>query len=111
MKRWTIYAICDPRDGSVFYIGQTTLIRRRLATHLGSRKERSWLHIQRLVNQDVIPTFRILAASHDPDEATRLEYQHIADHLARGAKLVNSSEEIGRALAQAAASDTSDPTA
>lgn len=59
-----IYALCDPSDGSVRYIGKANESRKRLATHLRDSRRRvspvnSWL--RKLQNDRQIPILRVIA--------------------------------------------------
>lgn len=80
--RWTVYAICDPRTGLPFYIGQTNDLARRQRQHLENYRPRSYRsqHIKALLDAGLVPTFRTLHTATTKAEALALEAAEIERH-------------------------------
>ena len=97
-----VYGLYDPIDGTLRYIGQTTLsMSRRLCSHL-TRKELSkkrhvtaWLNQLKKENQ--LPSIEKLANAHSREELDSLEVKLIAEAKASGTKLTNHTDG-GRGL-------------
>jgi predicted GIY-YIG superfamily endonuclease len=69
---YQIYSISDPRYNTVFYVGVTHDIRKRIAQHLRS-KTRVGQHIAKLVEVGIVPTWLILEQVERPEEANERE--------------------------------------
>ena len=91
----SIYALCDPRDGDVRYIGKAVDPAKRLRQHLSSfqlsyyRSQKvSW--IKSLLDAGVKPTLTVLEVV-PPDEANAAECRWIEKALNMGARLTNGT--------------------
>lgn len=86
---FVVYALQDPRDLSVRYVGMSAHHRRRIQHHRkdGNIHKRGWLN--ELQREDLWPVVLTLAAVDDRAEAARLEREWIARYRAEGAKLLN----------------------
>lgn len=95
-KPATIYALVDPRDGAVRYVGKAENVAQRLRLHLSeARKPTSQTHKSRwlraLMSADLRPIIRALEvpAGQSWVEAER---RHIGEQKALGAVLLNLTE-------------------
>jgi hypothetical protein len=96
-RRFTVYGLVDPRDGSIRYVGRTGLPpETRLAGHLsslgsqntgGSKKKRAWL--RELIEAGLKPGIRVLEDFAGELEAVDAEGRWIAKGLAEGWPLTN----------------------
>ena len=93
-KVYSIYALVDPRDFSVHYVGQTTDVYRRfeqhLACHDGNAAKDAW--IRELESEQIIPVMKTLEQVSDLKTAKQREahwihqYRHIRMPLANQVK-------------------------
>ena len=88
---YVIYALVDPRNGAVRYIGLSINHRQRLAGHLGRPRNRRlslWLHKLRAVEKK--PRMAIIGFAEDEEEAKEEEHRWIVLYRRSGADLVNA---------------------
>jgi len=92
-----IYALIDPRNGELRYIGKTVrTAHRRLRRHLArcyldeahTHKNR-WL--RKLLSLGLEPSIEVLERCRSEVELSAAEIRHIAEHQAHGARLTNST--------------------
>jgi len=90
-----IYALCDPRDGAVRYVGKTKRLPERMAAHVGQDR-RSQPHsyktrwINALLSADLKPVLMVLEVVPIEDWQSA-ERRWIALHREQGARLVNAT--------------------
>jgi hypothetical protein len=87
-----IYALCDPRDGAIRYVGKANNSKKRLASHLrDARRRNSPVHVwlRKLTGLGLSPELRILALTFDWQTTER---ELIAVLRARGEALLNVAE-------------------
>lgn len=94
---YVVYAIIDPRDCSIFYIGETRNFPRRCEQHLEGNDQLSGLLIQHIKQSGQIPQFAILEQCTSEEAALMAEMFWIETMKARGAKLSNSQAFNGYA--------------
>ncbi len=94
---YVVYAIIDPRDCSIFYIGETGNFSRRCEQHLEGNDQLSGLLIQHIKQSGQIPQFAILEQCSSEEAALMAEMFWIETMKARGAKLSNSQAFNGYA--------------
>src|SRR5437763_1735964 len=90
-----IYALVDPRDGMLRYIGKANDPVRRLAQHIGAvrwriRRTRCAAWVRKLDGFGLTPTMRVLAWV-DGSGWTEAEIAYIAAAKDAGFRLVNNS--------------------
>jgi predicted GIY-YIG superfamily endonuclease/DNA-binding Xre family transcriptional regulator len=86
---WQVYALSDPRDGAMRYVGKSSNPARRLAAHCSptaAAPVRAWV-----LEMASVPRLEILATVTTETEALMLEQGWIAKLRASGAKLLNGS--------------------
>lgn len=89
-----IYALIDPRDGAVRYIGKANDSAKRLKSHIRdarreARRTPVYAWIRKIVSMGMMPSFRVLETTDDWKEAER---RHIAEARARGERLLNVAD-------------------
>lgn len=87
-----IYALCDPHDGAIRYVGKANDSKKRLASHLrDSRRRNSPVHVwlRKLTRLGTLPELRVLAVTPD---WRKTERELIAVLRARGEALLNVAE-------------------
>lgn len=87
-----IYALIDPRDGAIRYIGKANDSRKRLVKHLADARRRrtpvyDWINM--LAKLGMRPTFQVLEVADDWVEAER---RLIAEARDRGERLLNVAD-------------------
>lgn len=92
-----VYALIDPRNGAVRYIGKShRTAHRRLMRHLspcyltGNTHKERWLRI--LLKLNLRPIVRVLENCSSPKELNAAEIRHIARMRSLGAKLTNATK-------------------
>lgn len=88
---WSIYALIDPRDGTVRYVGKSVDVEQRVKAHLcesGSTKKIRW--IQSLKRASLTPEIIILAEGFGSWEHVEVEW--IAHFRRLGHDLTNATE-------------------
>lgn len=90
-----IYALVDPRDDSIRYIGKTNSLKSRLSQHL---KDKSNLNkynwVQELKSLSLIPLMTTLYVCKDNDNGGEIERTIICKHIKLGAKLFNIFKKV-----------------
>jgi len=90
MSEVTIYALCEPDNGEVRYIGQTRMaLNKRLYAHTKdgyAHAKHEW--ITSLENRGTKPAIRVLETT-DMTHASEVERKHITAYAADGARLMN----------------------
>src|SRR5689334_1872754 len=91
-KKYRVYALTDPRDNQVRYIGQSSKPLARFTQHLQLQmnvkdKKNDWL--RELLRADLVPTISLLDEAQTAQEARRLEAHWILHHLTQGCDLLN----------------------
>lgn len=94
---YVVYAIVDPRDHSIFYIGETGNFKRRRLKHLEGNDQLSGLLIQHIQHIGLMPYFVILENCPSEEAALMSEMFWIETMKARGSKLSNSQAFNGYA--------------
>lgn len=92
--RWFIYALKDPRDGLVYYVGKSNNPDVRFRAHLrgaARRRHPSERWIDDLRTSQVTPTLHVIDGGCG-DGACAAERAWIAEHRRRGAPLVNIAD-------------------
>ena len=86
-----IYALIDPRDGQVRYIGKAQNSKRRLAAHLREARRRTPVYdwIRKLRSMGLTPTVRVLSVTSDWRHEER---KLIAWGRALGCRLLNIAD-------------------
>jgi hypothetical protein len=88
-----IYALTDPRDGAVRYVGKSRDAERRYRQHLGERRRKtpvySW--IASLAEQGLVPGLTILGVCNESEWKER-ERAMIAQLRAEGLRLLNLAD-------------------
>lgn len=85
-----VYAIVDPRTSAVFYIGQTSNLRRRRKQHLKLTDSLSGLVIRQILDAKRKPAFVILEHCPSLDAALMAEIAWIEFFKCRGTQLMNA---------------------
>lgn len=104
-----IYAPVDPRTDAVRYVGKARNLRLRIAAHLTpfglSRKTRKTSWLKSILRIGLRPSYRVLEIV---DEAlwAETERKHIANQLAMGARLTNSTDGGDGSLGHTPSSET-----
>lgn len=87
-----IYALVDPRDNAIRYVGKTVDIKNRLAQHMsdgsGSKEKREWVESLRSIS--LFPEVRILAVVNS-DNCFTEEKSWIKKMIDDGCDLVNGN--------------------
>jgi hypothetical protein len=95
--QYAIYALIDPTDGLVYYIGQTQKPQQRFAVHLGMRhhtgEKASWL--RRLVEQGQQPHMQLLEVVTGEELALTQEQAWIRHFRKKGMLLFNARPGLG----------------
>ncbi|CAJ0803088.1 hypothetical protein LMG18090_04388 [Ralstonia mannitolilytica] len=87
-----IYALRDPRDGAIRYIGKANNAVKRLASHLRDSRRRNtpvYCWIRKLAESGMVPRLEVLEQADDWAEAER---RLIALSRARGDRLLNVAD-------------------
>lgn len=75
VSKRTIYALVDPRDESVFYVGRSANTKRRLSQHLSDRRETEKVRrIQSLRVEGLTPTLRPLEVVDESDKEAEAKW-------------------------------------
>jgi hypothetical protein len=92
-----VYALIDPRDNEVRYIGKTfRSVHRRLRRHLspcylkGNTHKERWL--RQLIARGLEPAVVVLETCATDEELCSAERRHIAEHRTRGVRLTNATD-------------------
>lgn len=83
-----IYALIDPRDNQVRYIGQTRNLDKRLTQHVRSPLPSLFGWVARLLDVDLKPRIKVLCMVNTAD-ALRIESEWIKIGIKRGWPLLN----------------------
>jgi hypothetical protein len=90
-KAVDIYALVDPNDGRIKYVGQSVDVQKRISYHLRealiSGAKSKWLF--ELYTQGQLPTVKIVASGLPSNQARTFEKQYIRECISRGEKLFN----------------------
>lgn len=89
-----IYALIDPRDGAVRYIGKANDSAKRLMSHIRdsrreSRRTPVYVWMRKLTKLGMVPGFTVLEVTADWKEVER---RYIAEARARGDRLLNVAD-------------------
>jgi hypothetical protein len=91
-----VYALCDPRDGDVRYIGVTNSVLGRFKEHMrmygGNERKNAWL--RELLNKQMLPLLHTLEIMEDERQWRDREIAWIEAYTASGADLLN--DEISK---------------
>lgn len=91
-KTGTVYALVDPRDNSVRYIGASTqTLQARLNGHLKSKSPRVKAWVDELAVQGLKPRIEPITEGVPKDELADLERAEITRRLVAGEQLLNES--------------------
>lgn len=85
-----IYALCEPIDGAVRYIGKSSSPEKRLTNHLAAGRHKIAAWVAQLAADGLRPQLCILEAVPAGCDAASRERLAIGTHLARGCRLLNS---------------------
>lgn len=97
---YCIYAIIDPRNDGIFYIGQTSNFAARKAQHMEGTDQLSGYVVQQMKLNGYVPLFTALERTKTKAEALAGEIFWIEMFRVRGAELLNSQAVggfVGRA--------------
>ena len=96
-----VYAIIDPRDSQIFYIGRTSNFDKRKRQHIETGHGFSGPHIAKITGSGVVPLFAIL--EHCPTQARALaaETYWIEVCRSRGLPLLNKENPHAKGPASA----------
>ena len=86
---YCIYAIIDPRNDQVFYIGHSASFKRRCEQHVQGQDSLSGLTIRQIKQNGFVPLFIRLEVCKDKQSALMAEIFWIELFKSRGAKLSN----------------------
>lgn len=93
--QYAIYALTDPADNLVYYVGQTCKPQRRFAQHLAARHHKgskaAWL--RRLEQQGQQPIMQILEFVESEEAASAKEQEWIHHFLQKGMPLLNAQTQ------------------
>jgi len=92
---YCIYAIIDPRNDEIFYIGETDDLDRRRSEHIRGTEQHSGDVIKQMKLNGFVPLFTVLERRDDEESAMRCEIFWIEFGLARGWKLTNAQAFSG----------------
>ena len=95
--KYVVYAIVDPRDQRIFYIGETGDFERRKAQHLEGTDQLSGLMVRMIRENGLLPLFVVLEHCPSEEAALMAEMFWIETFKARGARLDNSQAFNGHA--------------
>lgn len=88
----TVYALVDPRDSRVRYIGATTqTLKARLNGHTGSRTQRVKAWVDELASQGLTPQIEPIIEGVDEGDLRDAERAEITRRLVAGEQLLNES--------------------
>lgn len=90
-----VYALLDPRDLQVRYIGSTSDPKQRLESHLSqplNDEMRAWFDELRSIG--LLPRLMTLADAYGPQPALKLENIYIFEYAANGAQLFNKQNPL-----------------
>lgn len=96
-RQFVVYAIIDPRDSAVFYVGQTGDFERRCAEHREGTDQLSGLVIKQLKENGFIPHFVVLETCANEAQSLMAEIFWMELFVARGARLMNRQNFNGHA--------------
>lgn len=88
--RYCIYAIIDPRDDGIFYIGQTSSFAARKAQHVEGTDQLSGYLVKQMKLNGYVPLFTVLERTKTKAAALAGEIFWIEMFRTRGARLLNS---------------------
>jgi predicted GIY-YIG superfamily endonuclease len=94
---YCVYAIIDPRDDGIFYVGQTRNLPRRRAEHVEGTDSLSGLQIRQMKQNGFVPLFVCLERCRDGSAALMAEIFWIELMKARGVRLANAQAFAGYA--------------
>jgi hypothetical protein len=106
--RFTVYAIADPKDGSVFYVGHTSRFDLRREQHLAGGDTLSGLRVRQIKNRGAEPLFIQFEICASRQAAQMAEIFWIETFRCRGTALTNAQAFSGykaRAHAKKVAGD------
>jgi hypothetical protein len=93
-----IYALCDPNNNEIRYIGQTDNISRRFNDHISSSLNKNsesyntyksrW--IRKLISNNLLPIIKIIETCNNINESNIREKYHIVKLTNEGVRLTNS---------------------
>lgn len=92
-----VYALVDPRNDEIRYIGKTfRTAHRRLRRHVSDCYLRGCTHrenwIRALLSDGLEPSIRVLRECSSPEELAAAECHYIAEFRASGARLTNATD-------------------
>jgi len=88
--KFCIYAMIDPRNKEIFYIGRTNDIGRRCAEHFEGTHQLSGLTVRQIKEAGFLPHVAVLEHCKTLDQACMSEIFWLECMKARGAKLTNA---------------------
>jgi predicted GIY-YIG superfamily endonuclease len=93
---WYVYAVVDPRDRRIFYIGYTGDMDTRVKSHNAGGHAKSGERIKQIMANGLLPLYVILETSDTEAAALRAEVFWIETMRARNAMLSNNINMINR---------------
>lgn len=96
MIKWTIYGLCDPRDGIIRYVGITCRPKQRLRDHIYRAQSRERNHpvqrwIRSIISDGSPPVMQYLLDGEGVDSGRDAERMTIAELKAEGFDLLNAT--------------------
>lgn len=95
IMRYCVYALIDPGDGCVFYVGQTGNVGRRLAEHAAGTDQVSGLRVREIARRGDRVHLVILEHCRNETQSLSAEVFWIETMMARGATLLNAQATGG----------------
>ncbi len=93
--RYCVYGLIDPRDGSIFYVGQTSNLIARRAQHQAGTDQLSGLKVRELRLAGVMPQLVVFERCRNETASLSAEVFWIEMLMGRGAKLLNAQATGG----------------
>ena len=95
MRSWSIYALSDPRNGDVRYVGWTVNPKRRLRDHLSESRRKDTYRarwIRALSSLGLVPVMTVLEPGVGETTWAEAETRWIAHYRDNGARLTNATD-------------------
>ncbi len=93
--RYCVYGLVDPRDGSIFYVGQTSNLIARRAQHQTGTDQLSGLKVRELRLAGFMPQVVVFERCRNETASLSAEVFWIEMLMGRGAKLLNAQATGG----------------
>lgn len=93
--RYCVYGLVDPRDGSIFYVGQTSNLVARRAQHQAGTDQLSGLKVREMTLVGVMPQVVVFERCRNETASLSAEVFWIEMLMGRGARLLNAQATGG----------------